>query len=284
MNLAVSLLLVALAAVLLGAAAAKTFAAWRGRLTWPDPTLAGVPIPSGVVIVVEAVAAGSVVAVPAPRSAAAVLAVAYAVLSFAAIRLRGRTCACFGVSSSVVGPGHIAGTAAACLAACVIAVAAPGWGLPVGVRAATLVVIAAAAVIGPVIRNSRRTARARAAEAAAVDPARLVSATGIVVLTQAECPRCAALHVLLDGMIDDRLIQFIDHDADADLPEHIVSGRHSWADYVAAHRELARDAFPCAVAVDPAGRPVGRPRWGILHITRLVETYLQARTLQPVSR
>lgn len=284
-NVAGAVVLLGLAGVLLSAAAAKTLAAWRGRLSWPDPTLAGIPIPAGVVILAEAGAAIAVLAVAAPRPAAIVLAAGYGALSVAAWRLRGKTCGCFGLRSSMVGPGHVAATIVACGASLVLSGVMPGgWAMPIGARAATMVAVAATVLVVATMRGRRAEARDRAAQAGSWDPAELTAAAGIAVVTKPDCPHCAMLRVLLDGMVSDRVLHWItlsdnpDEPARADSPADRPDG---WLGRLDTYTELAAGHVPCAIAVDQTGTPVAEPRWGTPAGHRLVETFLRTRHPQP---
>lgn len=254
LNIAGSLLLLAFAGALLAAAVAKAAAVRSGSLSWPDPSLAGVRIPVGVVIVVEGAAASAVLLLRAPP-AAAVLAVTYGALSGAAWRLRGRTCGCFGSRSSVVGPGHIAGTVAACGVSTALTPFLE-WGLPLPARA-----LALAAITTAVLLNARRTDLPSGHEHVtdrAEEPGSLDKASAIMVLTSAHCPHCAALRVMLDGRLSDHAIRWTD------------------LDQAPAYQKLTEGRVPCAVAVDDGGRLVSEPRWGTQDIPPLVDSFLTA--------
>ncbi|MBF6331076.1 hypothetical protein [Nocardia transvalensis] len=278
LSIIVSLLLVVLAAVLLAAAAAKAIDAGRHRLVWPDPTLAGIRIPAGAVIAIEAVAAASVLLLAALPTAV-VLAVAYGLLSIAAMRLRGRTCGCFGSRSSVVGPGHIAGTVLGCGIAVGCTVAATGWGLSVGARTAVLVALTAAVVTTMRILDARADARRRAEDARLWEPESIARAVGVVVVTKPECPHCAALRVLLHGMIDEHLMRWVElpgsHEAGS--PTRLEDEQEGWARQLSTYQDMTQGLVPTAVPVDSAGRPVTGAYGAGLQIHRLVELFLQTR-------
>lgn len=270
-NLAGSLLLVALAAVLLAAAAAKTVEAGRGRLDWPDATLAGMRIPAAVVITAEA-AAGACVVVLAARPAAVILAVMYGLLSIAAVRLRGRVCGCFGVRSSVVGPGHIVGTVVGCVLATAVASTGTGWNIPVGVRGGALVGLAAAVVVAVRLHNRHIEAHRRAERDRMWATKPLAGAASIVIYTRPDCPHCASLRLLLDGMIDERLLRWVE----------LADERED--DTPARYEELADGAVPTAIPVDHTGQPVAGPYRAVLDICRLVELFVRVRNDHDRSR
>jgi len=238
---------------LLASAAAKAASAWRGRLVWPDPSLAGVPIPAGAVAAGEAVVAFSLI-FSTPRISAIALAACYALLSIAAWHLRGQICGCFGAALSAVGPGHIAGTIVACLGCIAFAAAGPGTWVLSGPWRAGVLLAAAAVVSGAVAIYARHKRRG---EELLWDPSQYGAAAQMLILTRSDCPHCAALRQLFNGVIGDRWLRWQD---EAQAP--------------ATLRTKCGNAVPCGFVIDAGGKSLAGPVMSSAEISQLAEVML----------
>jgi len=232
---------------LLGAGATKGVLLLRGRLDWPPLRPLGIPIGPLPVAAGEVLVAAAAAVAP-PSTAAGLLAAAYLGLTCAAAALLGRECACFG-GRGVVSPIRVGLNAVIAAVMAVIAIVS-GEGPPVGVRAA---VVGGVAVVVVAV-SLRRAADAPDEASTPTDPARIATLTIVV---SPDCPACARLRARL-----------------RDYPPHWIdwqdSGSGSWA-------EQAKGTYPCAIATDAAGVPLGAPRWGVSSIAELADGYAAHR-------
>lgn len=180
-----------------------------------------------------------------------VLAVAaYAALTLAAHRLRGRTCACFGTGRlAAVGRGHLGLNAAAtglAAAALVAVLLLPEPSRPV---LRVLVALGAVAVLTVVSRSARGRDTGPAGCTGPVAAVQLYVSTG--------CPACRSLRELLAAAEQPRrdAVHTVQATAATPLP-----------------RSLTGLGFPCAVGLDTAGLPVCAPVSGIGPVKALIDT------------
>lgn len=246
-------LLLGLAGVLVGSAAAKTVAAARGTLSWPKgPVLLWWEVPARAAIGLEIVAALVASMLPSALLAGALLAVSYGLLTVAAVTLRGRSCACFGAVGGRIGWLHVAVNAFAAGSAAVLGVLAaagpppPLWARPLAVA------VVALAVTGWSVIAMRRHETTQSAQ----DDACLGDARSVLVLTMEGCPACRALRMVLEGS-GSRAIRW-----------HLVTDEDE------PIARLAEGQYPCAVALDVGGEPTCPPRWGLADAKRLVDTFV----------
>jgi hypothetical protein len=244
--------LLALAGVLLGSAASKTVAAARGTLSWPEgPVFLWWPVPVRAVIALEVAVALAVAFLPSTVLAGVVVAAAYGLLVLAAATLRGRSCACFGLTGGKIGWQHVAANASASAAALVAGVVIGSSSAPSPPARLVAVALAGLAVTGAALLAARRHVAAQSSE----EERCLARAQEVLVLTMEECPACRALRLLLDG-------------AGRRVRWHIVVGDDPMG-------ALAEDRYPCAVALDADGEPTCPPRWGLADAQRLAESFLE---------
>ncbi len=241
------------AGVLLGSAAAKLIASLRGELSWPrGPVLLWWAIPAWVVITLEATAALTGALLPAPWLLGSLLAMAYGLLTVGAVTMRGRSCACFGVTGRKIGGGHIAANAGVAVISLTLGLLPQSASQPgVWTRLAIVALVGLAVAGGSFVAMLRRAATGASKDAACVR-----DADSILILTMQGCPACSALHMLLDG-VSGQAIRW-----------HMVSGQED------PYAVLADGQYPCAVPLDAGDTPTCSPRWGLSDIKRLVDTFL----------
>jgi hypothetical protein len=258
------LVLLALAGILLGSAGAKTLALTRGTLDWPaGPVLSRWSIPAPLVIALEVATAGVSALVPWAWPLAGLVAAAYGILALVAVRLRGRSCACFGASSGPVGSRHIALNLVAAAIALVLAASAGGASPPLEVRVLTVVLIGALVATWSVTGRPGRGGRP-AADRTAGDLDCLATARSIVILTVEGCAACRSLHVLLDGTGTAVRWRTVNDPAEP-------------------YARLAGGQYPCALAVDATGMLACPPQWGLRGIQRLVHRFLTVDLQRPAA-
>jgi hypothetical protein len=236
-----------LAAPLLIAGTAKLVAS-ADRISWPYGSgLLAPPRGPRLVGAAEIAAAALVVLLPS-RPAVAIAALAYAMLTVAAQRLRGHRCACFGVARlAAVGRAHVSANAAAALLAAALVPAAGSPDLPLrGLGLAT----AAAALLAVLWQLDRRAA-AGSGEPECAEPVR-----GVRVYVSENCPACRSLGTLLARMEDTRrsLVSTVVVRETEGLP--------------AALQGLG---VPCAIGLDRAGEAICSPVSGIGDVKALVD-------------
>ena len=168
-------------AVLAFAVVAKLSDWAQTRARWPVRSALAGPVPVTTVEAAVVVLAVLPVATAPRFGTVAVVYLAYAV---AAVRLRGRDCACFGSLASRFTPWHAAGCVAVA-ALCVLGVAAPD-----PVTTATVAAVAAAGAGAVAALTARLLRGARLGAASAVDPARI---DHVEIYGSDGCPVCAVL-------------------------------------------------------------------------------------------
>ncbi|MDX3798910.1 hypothetical protein [Streptomyces sp. AK04-3B] len=220
------------------------------RLSWPvrsGPLAA--PAGPRLVGAAELLAAVGVVLLPV-RWAAAVACLAYACLTVAAVRTRGRRCACFGMARlASVGKAHIGTDAAGLLlAATALALPAHDGGL---LWRACGAAVACGATLGVLTAVDRRQ---RAAQDASPRCAEQVSSVQMYVAD--DCPSCRSLKHLLAAGEPERLaaVTMVTVAREAELPG-----------------ALHGLGVPCAVGLDGAGQQVCAPASGIGAVKALVD-------------
>ncbi|KXK59278.1 hypothetical protein AWW66_25110 [Micromonospora rosaria] len=249
-------LLLLLAGVLAGSGLAKGIAAARGELQWPEgAVLLRWSIPASVVIGLEATAALLAALLPIGWLTGVLITGGYALLVVAAVTLRGRECACFGLRGSKITAWHVAvnvvATLAAALSTAILGVSAPaGPALPARLA---VVMIVGALVAGAAHLLARLHATAQIRQSATC----LGQAHTVLVLTMPGCPACEALRVLLEST------------GPSALRWREVATRDD------PHADLADGRYPCAVALDIHGQPTCPPRWGVADIKQLVNAFVE---------
>lgn len=144
-SLFVTVLIGGATGVLLGTAGAKTWAAARTRLAWPEgANFLRLHLSSSFVIAAEIVVSAIALIVSDYRVASLLLAVIYSGFVVGATTLKGQECGCFGIEGMKVGPAHIWGCAVAAAALLVSVVSSEEITSPRDVR---LVIALASAVV-----------------------------------------------------------------------------------------------------------------------------------------
>ncbi|MBC6459920.1 hypothetical protein [Actinomadura sp. HBU206391] len=240
----------ALAGPLIVAGAAKLLAS-PGGIDWPVRT-GPLRAPWGPRLTggAEAAMALAIVAVPGRPAALAAL-LAYLALTAAALGLRGRRCACFGLARlASVGRAHIGLDAVAALVAAVTLAAGPGS--EPFTRAVTAAA-AAAVTLAAVLLLDRRARRDESAATAAGCDQQVIA---VRIYTTDDCPSCRSLKQLLETMEPAR------RDAVVTVP--VGPGEE-------LPGPLSGLGVPCALAVGESGEPVCTPVAGIGAVKALVD-------------
>lgn len=181
----------AAAVILLGTAIAKSTAQAQKRLNWPkEPNFLRWHLPLWLVVLAEVAMALFFLASPHPSVTGIVLGFTYMGITLGAWTLKGKDCACFGMSSTPVGKMHIGGCLFMAVLCFLSAIIITSWDVSIKIRILALVIGTATFVLG--LEGYRRNKATNQAT-------NLERAKKLLVVTSPTCTACASLKLLENG-------------------------------------------------------------------------------------
>lgn len=209
MDALITVLIGGAAGVLVGTAAAKSWAAARMRLAWPQgANFLNLHLSSGFVVAVEILAAAAALALPSARLACLILACVYAAFVIGASTLRGQECGCFGVGGMKVGRLHVCGCALAAAALTSAAVLGDAVASPLPARLASAATVALVIMLATAAWNRRSTQV----------QVPIAEYDRLLVVLSPTCTACSALKIMekheVNDIEADGTIRWIDRDSE----------------------------------------------------------------------